>query len=65
MDTDKYIAYIKTDDKDIAKNVKFRFDTSDYKLDTLLSHGKNEKVIRLLKYKLGGKIMTKFVGLRA
>ena len=24
MDTDKYIAYIKTDDKDIAKYVKFR-----------------------------------------
>ena len=37
----------------------------DYKLDRLLSRGKNEKVIRLMKYQLGEKIMTKFFGLRA
>ena len=34
MDTDSFIAHIKTDDiyKDIAEDVKTRFDTSNYKL---------------------------------
>ena len=33
--------------------------------DRALLNGKNKKVIRLIKDKLGRKIMTQFVGLRA
>ena len=35
MDTDSFIVYIKTDDiyKDIAEDVKTRFDTSNYEID--------------------------------
>ena len=51
--------------KDIAKDVETRFDTSNYELDRPLPKGKNKKVIGLMKDELGGKIMTKFVGLRA
>ena len=60
-------AYIKPDDiyKDIAEDVQTRFDTSNYKLDRPLPKGKKKKVIRLIKNELGGKIMTKFVGLNA
>ena len=65
MDTD--IVYIKTDDlyKDIAKDVETRFDISNYELDRPLPKGKFKKVIGLMKDKLDGKIMIKFVGLRA
>ena len=72
MDTDSFIAFIKTDDiyKDIAQDVETRFDTSNYELecnsiDRPLPRGKNENVIGLMKNELGWKIMTKFVGLRA
>ena len=67
MDKDSFIVYIETDDiyKDIAEDVKTRFDTLNYKLDRPLRKGKNKKVIRLRKDELGGKIITKFVGLRA
>ena len=72
MDTDSFIAFIKTDDiyKDIAQDVETRFDTSNYELecnsiDRPLPRGKNKNVIGLMKNELGGKIMTKFVGLRA
>ena len=68
----RFIVSIKTDDdyKDIAEDVKIRFDTSDYKLecnsiDRPLPKGKNKKVIGLMKDELGEKIMTKFVGLRS
>ena len=64
MDTDNFIVYIKTDDiyKDIAEDVKTRFDTSNYELNRSLPTGKNfKKVIGLMKDELGGKIMTKFV----
>ena len=66
MDTDSFIVYIKTDDiyKDIAEDVEARFDTSNYELEKPLPKGKNKKVIGLLKDELGGKNMTKFVGLR-
>ena len=59
--------YIKIDDiyKDIAENVKTRFDTSNYELDRpLLKKGK-KKLIGLMEDELGGKIINKFVELRA
>ena len=72
MDTDSFIVYIKTGDiyKDIAEDVETRFDSSNYELDCNsidrpLPKGKNKKVIGLMKDELGGKIMTKYVGLRA
>ena len=66
MDTDSFIVYIKTDDiyKNIAEDVETRFDTSISRLDRPFPKGKNKKLIGLMKDELGGKIMTKFVGLR-
>ena len=68
-DTDSFVIYIKTEDfyKDIANDVEIWFDTSNYgKNDERpLPVGKNKKVIGLFKDKLGGKIMTEFVALRA
>ena len=66
MDTDSFIAYIKTNDiyKDIAKDVETRFDTSNYELERPLPKGKYKKVIGLMKDELGEKLMTKFVGLK-
>ena len=56
------IVYMKTNYiyEDIAEDVETRFDTSNYELDRPLPKGKNKKVIGLMKYELGGKIMTKF-----
>ena len=51
--------------KDIAEDVKTRFDTSNYELDRPLPKGKNRKVIWLIYNKLHRKIMRKFVELRA
>ena len=53
--------------RDIAKDVKKRFDTSGYSKDDNrpLPIGENKKVIGLMKDELGGKIMTEFVALRA
>ena len=67
MDTDSLIVYIKIDDiyKDFAEDPETRLDTSNYELERPLPKGKNKKVIGLMKAELGGKIMTKFVGLRA
>ena len=66
---DSLIVYIKTDDihRDIAENVKIRFDTSNYELkcnimDRPLPKGQNKKLIVLIKDEFGRKIMTKFVG---
>ena len=60
-----HIINIKTDGiyKDIADNVEIRFDTSNYELDR--PKGKNKKVIGLINDELGGKIMIKFIRLRA
>ena len=67
IDTDSFIAYIKTDEIyiDIGEDVETRFETSNYELYRPLPKRKNKKVIRLMKDELGGKIITKFVGLRA
>ena len=66
MDTDSFIMNIKTNDfyKDIADDVEKRFDTSNYDCNRPLPKGKNKKVIGLMKYELGGKIITEFVTLR-
>ena len=65
IDTDSFIIHIKAEDfyKDIANDVEKRFDTSNYEVDSPLPTGKNKKVIGLMKYELGGKIMTEFVAL--
>ena len=65
MDTDSFIMYIKTDFyKDIAPDIKERFDTSNIYCDRPLKKGINKKVIGKMKDELGGKIMTEFVALR-
>ena len=78
MDMDSLIYNIKTEDfyKDIAKDIKDRFDMKGYNLDgycvpgtTEWSHrplpvGLSKKVIGLMKDELGGEIMTEFVMLR-
>ena len=60
MDIDSFIVYIKINDvyKDIAEDVETRFDNSNYELDSPFPRRKNEKVIGLMKDKLGGKIVT-------
>ena len=66
MDTDSFVVNIKIKDfyKDIAKNVKETFDTSNYIYDRPLPTGVNKKVIGLMKDELGGDIITEFVALR-
>ena len=65
MDTDSFIVYVETGDiyKDIVEDIEIRFDTSNYELDRPLPKAKNKKVLWLRKDELGGKVMTKFVGL--
>ena len=69
MGTDSFIIHIKTEDfyKDIANDVEKWFDTSNYDKDDKrpLPIGKNKNVVGLIKDELGGKIMKKFIGLRA
>ena len=67
IDTYSFIIYIKTDYiyKDIAEDLETTFHTSNYELDRPLPKGENKKVIGLMKGEIGGKIMTKFVRLRA
>ena len=69
MDTDSFIAYIKTDDiyKDIAEDIETRFDTSNYELNRPLLKGKKNRlsVIGLMTDELGGKVMKEFIGLGA
>ena len=62
-----FVVYIKADDiyKHIAEDVETRFDTSNYELDRPFPKEKYKKVKGLIKDELGGKIMTKIVGLRA
>ena len=42
----------------LKKNVKIRFITSSYELESLLPRGKNKNVVGLMTDELGGKIMT-------
>ena len=64
---DSFIVHVKTDDiyEDIEENFETRFNTSDFEKDRPLPKRKNEKVIGLMKDKLGGQIMKEFVGLKA
>ena len=64
MDRDSFIVHVKTDDiyKDIAEDVKTRFDTSNLEIDRLLLIGKNKKVIALMKDELGGQITEYLAG---
>ena len=64
--TDSSIIHLKTKDvyEDIANDVKQIFETSNYDINRPLPIGKNIKVIILMKEKLGGKIMTEYVGFR-
>ena len=66
MDTDSFVINIKTKDfyEDISKNVKERFNTSNYIYDRPLPIGVNKKVVGLMKDELGGGIITEFVALR-
>ena len=68
-DTDRFIMHIKTDDfyKDISADIDKWFDTSNFtKNDNRpLEIGKNKTVLGKVEDEIGGKIMTKFVALRA
>ena len=66
MDTDSFVINIKTKDfyKDIAMDVKEKFDTSNYVHNRPLPKGGNKKVLGLMKDELGGGIITEFVALR-
>ena len=63
MDTDSFIMNIKAEDfyKDMTNDAEKRFDTSNYEVNRPLPTGKNKKVIGLMKYELGGKVITEFV----
>ena len=67
MDTGSFIINIKMECiyADIPKDVKARFDTSNYELDRPLRKGKNKKVIGLMRDELGGKIIKEFPVLTA
>ena len=63
----QFRCFDKKDDicKDIAEDVKTRFNTSNYELDRLYSKVKNKKVIGLMKDELSGKTIKELVGLTA
>ena len=69
MDTNSFVYEIDTEDfyRDIAKGVEKSFDTGGYSKDgnRPLPIEKNKRVIGLMKDEVGGKIMAKFVALRA
>ena len=51
MDTDSFTVYVKAENvyKDFAKNIKKRFDTSNYESKRLLLKEKNNNFIGLMK----------------
>ena len=68
-DTDSFLYEIETEDfyKDISKDVKDRFDTSDYPENhpSGIPTGINKKVLGMFKDEAAGKRIKEFVGLRA
>ena len=68
-DTDSFLYEIQTEDfyKDISRDVKDRFDTSDYPKNhpSVILTGINKKVLGMFKDEAAGKNITEFVGLRA
>ena len=68
-DTDSFMYEIETEDfyKDISKDVKDRFDTSDYPENhsSGIPTGINKKVLGMFKDEAEGKNIKEFVGLRA
>ena len=67
-DTDSLMYQIQTEDfyKDIAADVKTKFDTSDYPSEhpSGILTGVNKKVIGMFKDEVAGKQITHFIGLR-
>ena len=67
-DTDSLLYHIHTDDfyKDISKDIKTKFDTSDYPPShpSGILTGVNKKVIGMFKDEVAGRQITHFVGLR-
>ena len=67
-DTDSLMYHIHTDDfyKDISRDIKKKFDTSDYppNHESGILTGVNKKVIGMFKDEVAGKQITCFVGLR-
>ena len=67
-DTDSLMYLIHTDDfyKDISKDIKTKFDTSDYppNHESGILTGANKKVIGMFKDEVAGRQITHFVGLR-
>ena len=68
-DTDSLMYQIETEDfyKDITKDVKDRFDTSDYPENhpSGIPTGINKKVLGMMEDEAAGKIIKEFVGLRS
>ena len=68
-DTDSFLYEIQTEDfyKDIAGDVRDRFDTSDYPEGhpSGIPTGINKKVLGMFKDETAGKVIKEFVGLRA
>ena len=68
-DTDSLMYEIETEDfyKDIAGDVKNKFDTSDYPENhpSGIPTGENKKVLGMMKDEAAGKIIKEFVGLRS
>ena len=68
-DTDSTMYEIETEDfyKDISKDVKYRFDTSNYPSDhpSGIPSGLNKKVLGMFKDEAAGEVIDEFVGLRA
>ena len=67
-DTYSLMYEIQTEDfyKDISKDVKDRFDTSDYPPDhpSGIPSGLNKKVIDMFKDEVRGKVIDEFVGVK-
>lgn len=66
INTDSFIMHNKTEDfyKDIANEVKKRFESSNYKVDSPLGMGEKQKVLDMMKNQLGVLLMKEFICLR-